>query len=67
MLEEKDPKMRRRIIQILGDLESDDAVPILEKVALEDEDKRVRIEAIDALEDIDTPKARAALLRIIKK
>ena len=59
--------MKRVIIQALGDSESDDAVPFLEKVALEDEDKRVRMEAVDALEDIDTPKARAALLRIIKK
>jgi HEAT repeat protein len=59
--------MRRRIVQMLGETENDDAVPILEKVAMEDEDKKVRLDAVDALEDIDTPKARAALLRIIKK
>ncbi|MGB2844873.1 MAG: HEAT repeat domain-containing protein [Candidatus Aminicenantaceae bacterium] len=64
---EKDPKMRRAIVEALGETESDDAVPFLEKVALEDKDKKVRLEAIDALEEIDTPKSRAALLRILKK
>jgi HEAT repeat protein len=59
--------MRRVIVQALGDTESDEAVPFLEKAALEDTDRRVRLAAVDALEDIDTPKARAALLRIIKK
>jgi HEAT repeat protein len=65
--EEKDAEMRRMIVRVLGETESDDAVPFLEKVALEDTDRRVRLAAVDALEDIDTPKSRAALLRIIKK
>ena len=59
--------MRMMIVQMLGETGSDDAVPLLEKLALEDSDKKVRLEAVDALEDIDTPKARAALVRIIKK
>jgi HEAT repeat protein len=34
---------------------------------MEDHDRKVRMAAIDALEEIGTAKARAALLRIIKK
>jgi HEAT repeat protein len=64
---EKDPEMRRMIVRVLGETGSDDAVPVLEKSALEDLDKKVRLEAVDALEEIDTPRAREALMRIIKK
>ena len=52
---------------MLGETGSDEAVPVLEKLALEDSNKRVRLEAVDALEEIDSPKARAALVRIINK
>jgi HEAT repeat protein len=65
--EEKEAEMRRMIVRVLGETENDDAVPILEKVALEDTDRRIRLEAVDALENIDSKKSRAALLRIIKK
>ena len=64
---EKDPEMRRLIVQILGESENDEAVPILEKLALEDNDKKIRLEAIEALEDLDSPKSRDALKRILSK
>ena len=65
--EEKDAKLRRIIVRILGETGSDDAVPILLKVALEDEDYKVRAEAVSALSEIDSKKSRAALVEILKK
>jgi HEAT repeat protein len=65
--EEKDPELRRMIVRVLGETESDDAVPILLNVALEDNNYKVRAEAVSALADIDSPKSRAALVEILKK
>ncbi len=64
---EKDPEMRRLIVRTLGETESDEAVPFLLKVGLEDKDKKVRMEVISALEEIGTSKAREALMKIIEK
>jgi HEAT repeat protein len=65
--EEKDARLRRIIVRILGETGNDDAVPILLKAALEDEDYKVRAEAVSALSEIDSKKSRAALVEILKK
>ena len=67
MKEEKDPELRRMIVRALGETESDDAVPILLNLALEDKDYKVRAQAVSALAEIDSPKSRAALVEILKK
>jgi HEAT repeat protein len=65
--QEKDVDQRRMVIRMLGDSESDEAVPILEKVALEDENRRIRTEAVAALGEIGTIRAREALIRVLEK
>jgi HEAT repeat protein len=54
------------MVEALGGSESDEAVPILLDVAKTDPDVEVRTAAVLALGDIKTPKARQALLDLLK-
>ena len=59
--------MKREVISALGESKSDDAVPALLDAARNDADVRVRTAAVSALGELKTPKAREALLQILKK
>jgi HEAT repeat protein len=65
--EEKDSELRRIIVRVMGDTKSDDAVPFLLDAAKKDKNIRVRTAAVSALGEINTPKARAALMEILEK
>jgi HEAT repeat protein len=52
-------------IMALGQTESDDAVPVLKDFAMKGVNKRVRSAAVNALGQIGTEKAKAALLDIL--
>jgi len=58
---EKDPEQRRLIVRSLADIETDESVEILTRVARTDSEHSVRREAVSALGAIDTPAARKAL------
>ena len=64
---EKEPDVRRMLVYSLGETESDEAVPILLDVALNDTNNRIRAAAVSALGEIGTPKAREALLKVLEK
>jgi HEAT repeat protein len=64
---EKEPDVRRMLIYSLGETGSDDAVPILLEVALNDSNNRIRATAVSALGEIGTPKAREALMKVLEK
>jgi len=54
------------MVDALGNSESDEAVPILIDVAKTDPDVEVRTAAVSALGEIKTPKARQALIELLK-
>lgn len=54
------------MVEALGNSESDEAVPILLDSARTDSEVEVRTAAVSALGDIKTPKARQALLDLLK-
>jgi HEAT repeat protein len=58
---EKDPDQRRMIVRALADIESDESVAILARVAKTDTNSQVRREAVSALGSIDSPAAKKAL------
>lgn len=64
--EEKDPDVRRQAVYALGEREGDDVVPVLVEVIKNDASTRVRTAAVQALGNIGTPRAKAALLEILK-
>jgi len=64
--EEKDPEWREKMVDALGGSESDDAVPLLLDAAKTDPEVQVRTAAVSALGEIKTPKARQALMDLLK-
>ena len=58
---ERDPNQRRMIVRALADMDNDEAVTILARVAKTDTNSQVRREAVSALGSIDSPAARKAL------
>jgi HEAT repeat protein len=64
---EKEPDVKRMLVYSLGETESDEAVPILLDLAMNDKDNRVRAAAVSALGEIGSPKARDALLKVLEK
>jgi HEAT repeat protein len=62
---EKDPELRRVAIRTLGETENDEVIPVLLEAAQKDEDSRNRKEAVLALGEIGTAKAKEALQKII--
>ena len=58
---ERDPNQRRMIVRALADMDNDEAVAILARVAKTDTNSQVRREAVSALGSIDSPAARKAL------
>jgi len=62
MLEnEKDADQRRILVWALSDIETDESVAILARVAKTDSNREVRRQAVDALASIGTPAAKKAL------
>lgn len=64
---EQDPDIKRTIIHALADTESDDAVPILAEIAMNEKNVRLRADAVSALGEIGTPEAREALMKVLEK
>jgi HEAT repeat protein len=54
-------------VEALGDTENDAAVPVLLKAAKNDKSLKVRASAVEALGNIGTPKAREALMELLKE
>jgi HEAT repeat protein len=64
---EKDPDQRRMIVRALADIESDESVAILARIASTDPSNQVRREAVSALGSIDSAAARKALRDLLKE
>ena len=63
---EKDNDLRVSTVNMLGDTQSDAAVPILLDTAKNDSSLKVRTSAVNALGSIGTPKAKEALKQILQ-
>jgi HEAT repeat protein len=59
--------VRRIAVHALGETKSDEAVAVLLDVAKNDKDLRLRTAAVQALGEIGTPKAKAALIELLEK
>jgi HEAT repeat protein len=53
-------------IMALGNIESDEAIPVLTDIAKKGSDRKLRSAAVTALGQIGTEKARAALVEILE-
>jgi tetratricopeptide (TPR) repeat protein len=67
MKTDEDLDIKMTALYALEDMGDEEALEAVISLYDGSPDKKIRLEAVDALEEIDTPKARAALLRIIKK
>ena len=65
--EEPDPALRETAVSALGEIKTDASVAILLNAAKNDKDISVRTTAVASLGEIGTPKAREALMEILKK
>lgn len=65
--EAKSPGVKKAAVYVVEDIEDEAAVPILLDIAMNDKDVRLRADAISALGEIGTPKAREALMKVIEK
>lgn len=65
--DEPDPVLREAAVESLGEIKTDAVVAILLNAAKNDRDLSVRTAAVASLGEIGTPKAREALMEILKK
>jgi HEAT repeat protein len=64
---ESNPDQRRMIVRALADIESDESVAILARIAKNDPSHSVRREAVSALGSMDTPSAKKALRDLLNE
>jgi HEAT repeat protein len=67
LLADEDPLFRRRVVAVWEQREPRRAVPLLERVALNDEEERVRQAAVSSLGDISDPLAVEALATVFRR